>query len=137
MYEAHLEQQHADCFQTEEGLCARRLFQEDERDGRRHRESCCSLPGMERQEREAARAERVKERERKRKELQDEEDKKKEEERKERMKAGGGTGGDRGEGERGDRDRDRGRDREGDKRREAGYRRPGGSSAGEIGRAHV
>ncbi|XP_062337284.1 apoptotic chromatin condensation inducer in the nucleus isoform X2 [Osmerus eperlanus] len=87
-------------------------------------------------QREAARAERVKERERKRKEMQDEEDKKREEERKERMKAGGGTGGDRGEGERGDRDRDRerdrgrDRDREGDKRREAGYRRPGGSSAG-------
>ncbi|KAM4605423.1 uncharacterized protein acin1a [Polymixia lowei] len=91
-------------------------------------------------QREAARAERMKEREKRRKEQQEEEEKKKEEERKERMKAGSGATGDRGEGEKDkdrdrerDRDRDRGRDRdrdrENDKRRD-GYRRPGGSSAG-------
>ncbi|XP_029929511.1 apoptotic chromatin condensation inducer in the nucleus isoform X2 [Myripristis murdjan] len=95
-------------------------------------------------QREAARAERMKEREKRRKELEEEEEKKREEERKERMKAGSGTTGDRGEGEKDkdrdrerdrDRDRDRGRererdrDRENDKRRD-GYRRPGGSGAG-------
>ncbi|KAM6948676.1 uncharacterized protein acin1a [Aplochiton taeniatus] len=81
-------------------------------------------------QREAARAERMKEREKRRKEIEEEEVKKREEERKEKMKAGGGTAG---EGER-ERDRERGRgrdrDREGDKRREAGYRRPGGGSVG-------
>ncbi|XP_040910471.1 apoptotic chromatin condensation inducer in the nucleus [Toxotes jaculatrix] len=103
-------------------------------------------------QREAARAERMKEREKRRKEQEEEEEKKREEERKERMKAGGGTTGDRSEGEKDkdkdkdrdrdrerdrDRDRDRGRDRdrerererENDKRRD-GYRRPGGSGAG-------
>ncbi|XP_051259634.1 apoptotic chromatin condensation inducer in the nucleus isoform X1 [Dicentrarchus labrax] len=95
-------------------------------------------------QREAARAERMKEREKRRKEQDEEEEKKREEERKERMKAGGGTAGERSEGEKDkdrdrerDRDRDRGRDRdrerererENDKRRD-GYRRPGGSGAG-------
>uniref|UniRef100_UPI003AADD16D uncharacterized protein acin1a n=1 Tax=Centroberyx gerrardi TaxID=166262 RepID=UPI003AADD16D len=95
-------------------------------------------------QREAARAERMKEREKRRKEQDEEEEKKREEERKERMKAGGGTAGDRGEVEKDkdrdrerdrdrDRDRDRGRDRdrdrENDKRRD-GYRRPGGGGAG-------
>ncbi|XP_041804593.1 apoptotic chromatin condensation inducer in the nucleus [Chelmon rostratus] len=102
-------------------------------------------------QREAAKAERMKEREKKRKE-QEEEEKKKEEERRERMKAGGGAAGERSEGEKDkdrdrerERDRDRGRDRdrdrdrdrererererENDKRRD-GYRRPGGSGAG-------
>uniref|UniRef100_A0AAQ6A691 SAP domain-containing protein n=1 Tax=Amphiprion ocellaris TaxID=80972 RepID=A0AAQ6A691_AMPOC len=91
-------------------------------------------------QREAARAERMKEREKRRKEQEEEE------ERKERMKAAGGTTGDRSEGEKDkdrdrERDRDRGRDRhrdrererererENDKRRD-GYRRPGGSGAG-------
>ncbi|XP_044223833.1 apoptotic chromatin condensation inducer in the nucleus isoform X1 [Thunnus albacares] len=100
-------------------------------------------------QREAARAERMKEREKRRKEQEEEEEeKKREEERKERMKASGGTTGDRSEGEKDkdrdrerDRDRDRGRDRdrekererererENDKRRDS-YRRPGGSRAG-------
>ncbi|XP_018533036.1 apoptotic chromatin condensation inducer in the nucleus [Lates calcarifer] len=97
-------------------------------------------------QREAARAERMKEREKRRKEQEEEE--KREEERKERTKAGGGATGDRSEGEKEkdrdrerDRDRDRGRERdrdrdrerererENDKRRD-GYRRPGGSGAG-------
>ncbi|KAG7227380.1 hypothetical protein INR49_000385, partial [Caranx melampygus] len=96
-------------------------------------------------QREAARAERMKEREKRRKEQEEEEEKKREEERKERMKAGGGTTGDRSEGEKDkdrdrerdrDRDRDRGRDRDRDRERERerendkrrdGYRRPGGS----------
>ncbi|GLD51425.1 apoptotic chromatin condensation inducer in the nucleus-like protein [Lates japonicus] len=99
-------------------------------------------------QREAARAERMKEREKRRKEQEEEE--KREEERKERMKAGGGATGDRSEGEKDkdrdrerdrdrdrgrerdrdrDRDRDRERERENDKRRD-GYRRPGGSGAG-------
>ncbi|XP_049455458.1 apoptotic chromatin condensation inducer in the nucleus isoform X2 [Epinephelus fuscoguttatus] len=95
-------------------------------------------------QREAARAERMKEREKRRKEQDEEEEKKKEEERKERMKAGGGPTGERSEGEKErdrdrdrerDRDRDRGRDRdrererENDKRRD-GYRRPEGRGAG-------
>ncbi|XP_042352904.1 apoptotic chromatin condensation inducer in the nucleus isoform X1 [Plectropomus leopardus] len=93
-------------------------------------------------QREAARAERMKEREKRRKELDEEEEKKKEEERKERMKAGSGPTGERSEGEKErerdrerDRDRDRGRDRdrererENDKRRD-GYRRPEGRGAG-------
>ncbi|KAM9845370.1 uncharacterized protein acin1a isoform 2-T2 [Aulostomus maculatus] len=86
-------------------------------------------------QREAARAERMKEREKRMKE-QEEEEKKREEERKERMKGGGSTTGERSEGEKDrdrgrDRDRDRGRDREreNDKRRD-GYRRPGASGAG-------
>ncbi|CAK6967884.1 apoptotic chromatin condensation inducer in the nucleus [Scomber scombrus] len=96
-------------------------------------------------QREAARAERMKEREKRRKEQEEEEEeKKKEEERKERMKASGAAAtGDRSEGEKDkerdrERDRDRGRDkdrekerereRENDKRRD-GYRRPGGSSS--------
>ncbi|XP_072219286.1 uncharacterized protein acin1a [Leuresthes tenuis] len=109
-------------------------------------------------QREAARAERMKEREKRRKEQEEEEEKKREEERKERMKATGATTGDRSEGEKDkdrdkERERDRGRDRdrerdrererdrdrerererdrdrENDKRRD-GYRRPGGSGAG-------
>ncbi|XP_039999798.1 apoptotic chromatin condensation inducer in the nucleus [Xiphias gladius] len=97
-------------------------------------------------QREAARAERMKEREKRRKEQEEEEEKKREEERKERMKAAGGTTGDRSEGEKDkdrdrerererdrgrdrDRERDRERERENDKRRD-GYRRPGGSGAG-------
>uniref|UniRef100_A0AAQ6IN63 Apoptotic chromatin condensation inducer 1a n=1 Tax=Anabas testudineus TaxID=64144 RepID=A0AAQ6IN63_ANATE len=97
-------------------------------------------------QREAARAERMKEREKRRKEQEEEEEKKKEEERKEKMKTGGSTTGDRSEGEKDkdkdrerDRDRDRGRDRDRDRERERerendkrrdGYRRPGGSGAG-------
>ncbi|XP_071347704.1 apoptotic chromatin condensation inducer in the nucleus [Trachinotus anak] len=94
-------------------------------------------------QREAARAERMKEREKRRKEQEEEEEKKREEERKERMKAGSGTTGDRSEGEKDkdrdrERDRDRGRDRDRDRERERerendkrrdGYRRPGGSGA--------
>ncbi|KAM4551025.1 uncharacterized protein acin1a [Odontesthes bonariensis] len=103
-------------------------------------------------QREAARAERMKEREKRRKEQEEEEEKKREEERKERMKAAAATTGDRSEGEKDkerdkERERDRGRDRErerdrdrerererdrdreNDKRRD-GYRRPGGSGAG-------
>ncbi|XP_032386908.1 apoptotic chromatin condensation inducer in the nucleus isoform X3 [Etheostoma spectabile] len=100
-------------------------------------------------QREAAKAERMKEREKRRKEQDEEEEKKREEERKERVKAGGGPTGERSEGEKEkekdrerDRDRDRGRDRErerervrereNDKRRD-GYRRPEGRAAG-VGR---
>ncbi|XP_034743140.1 apoptotic chromatin condensation inducer in the nucleus isoform X2 [Etheostoma cragini] len=98
-------------------------------------------------QREAAKAERMKEREKRRKEQDEEEEKKREEERKERVKAGGGPPGERSEGEKEkdrdgerDRDRDRGRDRErerervreNDKRRDA-YRRPEGRAAG-VGR---
>ncbi|XP_075876706.1 uncharacterized protein acin1a isoform X2 [Nelusetta ayraudi] len=87
-------------------------------------------------QKEAARAERMKEREKRtkerekrRKEQEEEEEKKREEERKERMKAGGGEG----EKDRDrERDRDRGRERDHDKRRD-GYRRPGGSSSGGGG----
>ncbi|KAJ8387616.1 hypothetical protein AAFF_G00151660, partial [Aldrovandia affinis] len=112
-------------------------------------------------QREAERAERMKEREKRRKEQQEEEDRKREEERRERAKgrekeagapaggAGGGTsaaaGGSSREGERErDRDRDRerererererGRDRDGDKRRE-GYRRPAGQGGGRRSRS--
>uniref|UniRef100_A0A665X382 Apoptotic chromatin condensation inducer in the nucleus-like n=1 Tax=Echeneis naucrates TaxID=173247 RepID=A0A665X382_ECHNA len=101
-------------------------------------------------QREAARAERMKEREKRRKEQEEEEEKKREEERKERMKPGGGATGDRSEGEKEkekdkdrerERDRDRGRDRDRDRERERererendkrrdGYRRPGGSGVG-------
>ncbi|XP_037642249.1 apoptotic chromatin condensation inducer in the nucleus isoform X2 [Sebastes umbrosus] len=95
-------------------------------------------------QREAARADRMKEREKRRKEQEEEDEKKREEERKERMKAGGGPTAERSEGEKEkekekdrdrerDRDRDRGRDRErereNDKRRD-GYRRPEGRGAG-------
>ncbi|XP_068593922.1 uncharacterized protein acin1a [Cebidichthys violaceus] len=91
-------------------------------------------------QREAARAERMKEREKRRKEQDEEEEKKREEERKERMKPGGVPTGERSEGEKEkekdrdrERDRDRGRDRErereNDKRRD-GYRRPEGRGAG-------
>ncbi|XP_078120827.1 uncharacterized protein acin1a [Sander vitreus] len=92
-------------------------------------------------QREAAKAERMKEREKRRKEQDEEEEKKREEERKERVKAGGGPTGERSEGEKEkdrdrERDRDRGRDRdrerENDKRRD-GYRRPEGRGAG-VGR---
>ncbi|KAL6104701.1 acin1 [Pungitius sinensis] len=81
-------------------------------------------------QREAARADRMKEREKRRKEQDEEKEKKREEERKERMKAGGVSTGERSEGEKEkdrdrERDRDRGRDRENDKRRD-GYRRPEG-----------
>nr|XP_040027768.1 apoptotic chromatin condensation inducer in the nucleus [Gasterosteus aculeatus aculeatus] len=81
-------------------------------------------------QREAARADRMKEREKRRKEQDEEKEKKREEERKERMKAGGVPTGERSEGEKDrdrERDRDRGRDREreNDKRRD-GYRRPEG-----------
>ncbi|KAK5602970.1 hypothetical protein CRENBAI_017281 [Crenichthys baileyi] len=101
-------------------------------------------------QREAARAERVKEREerrkereKKRKEEEEEEEKKREEERKERTKAAGTSTGNRSEGEKDkgrDRERDRGRgrdrdrDRENDKRRD-GYRRPGGSGAASSRRS--
>ncbi|KAK2821961.1 hypothetical protein Q5P01_022026 [Channa striata] len=93
-------------------------------------------------QREAARAERMKEREKRRKEQEEEEEKKREEERKEKIKAGGSTTGDRNEGEKDkdrdrERDRDRGRERERDRERERendkrrdGYRRPAGSGAG-------
>ncbi|XP_028986561.1 apoptotic chromatin condensation inducer in the nucleus isoform X2 [Betta splendens] len=87
-------------------------------------------------QRQAARAERIKEREKRRQEQEEEEEKKKEEERKEKMKAGGSTTGDRAEGEK-DKDRERGRDRERERERERendkrrdGYRRPGGGGAG-------
>uniref|UniRef100_A0A665X3A0 Apoptotic chromatin condensation inducer in the nucleus-like n=1 Tax=Echeneis naucrates TaxID=173247 RepID=A0A665X3A0_ECHNA len=82
-------------------------------------------------QREAARAERMKEREKRRKEQEEEEEKKREEERKERMKPGGGATGDRNRGRDRDRDREREREREreNDKRRD-GYRRPGGSGVG-------
>ncbi|KAM8849606.1 uncharacterized protein acin1a [Spinachia spinachia] len=83
-------------------------------------------------QREAARADRMKEREKRRKEQDEEKEKKREEERKERMKAGGVSTGERSEGEKEkdrdrerDRDRGRDRDRENDKRRD-GYRRPEG-----------
>uniref|UniRef100_A0AAY4B106 Apoptotic chromatin condensation inducer 1a n=1 Tax=Denticeps clupeoides TaxID=299321 RepID=A0AAY4B106_9TELE len=89
-------------------------------------------------QKDAARAERIKEREKKRQEQQAEEEKKREEERRERAKAGGGTSGGDGERER-DRERERGRerdrDREAEKRRE-GYRRPGDSGAGRARRSH-
>uniref|UniRef100_A0A3B5LI95 Apoptotic chromatin condensation inducer 1a n=2 Tax=Xiphophorus couchianus TaxID=32473 RepID=A0A3B5LI95_9TELE len=107
-------------------------------------------------QREAARAEEVKEREERRKEREkrrkeevDEEEKKKEEERKERTKAAGTSAGNRSEGEKDknrerERDRDRGRDRdrdrekdrerENDKRRD-GYRRSGGGGAGSSRRS--
>ncbi|XP_054623174.1 apoptotic chromatin condensation inducer in the nucleus isoform X2 [Dunckerocampus dactyliophorus] len=84
-------------------------------------------------EREAARAERMKEREKRLKQQQEEKEKKREEERKERMKGGGVATGDRSEGEKDkdkDRERDRGKERDNDKRRD-GYRRPGAS--GESG----
>ncbi|KAJ8336532.1 hypothetical protein SKAU_G00377520 [Synaphobranchus kaupii] len=120
------------------------------------------LPLTEQQalQREAERAERMKEREKRRKELQEEEDKKREEERRERAKgrekeasvAGGGGGGTSaaaaggggargGDGERErdrerdrdrERERERGRDRDGDKRREGGYRRPVGQGGGQA-----
>ncbi|XP_061549785.1 apoptotic chromatin condensation inducer in the nucleus [Phycodurus eques] len=94
-------------------------------------------------EREAARAERMKEREKRLKQQQqEEEEKKREEERKERIKGGGVPTGDRSEGakekerererdrDRGkDRDRERERERDDDKRRD-GYRRPGASGEG-------
>ncbi|CAG5897136.1 unnamed protein product [Menidia menidia] len=94
-------------------------------------------------QREAARAERMKEREKRRKEQEEEEEKKREEERKERTKAAGAPTADRSEGEKDkdrDKDRDRGRDRdrerdrerENDKRRD-GYRRAGGGGAGGGG----
>ncbi|KAM6920278.1 uncharacterized protein acin1a isoform 1-T1 [Lycodopsis pacificus] len=79
-------------------------------------------------QREAARAERMKEREKRRKEQDEEEEKKREEERKERMKPGGVPTGERSEGEK-EKEKDRDRERENDKRRD-GYRRPEGRGAG-------
>nr|XP_057924233.1 apoptotic chromatin condensation inducer in the nucleus [Doryrhamphus excisus] len=83
-------------------------------------------------EREAARAERMKEREKRLKQQQEEKEKKREEERKERIKGGSVAAGERGDGEK-DKERDRGkdRDRDNDKRSRDGYRRPGAS--GESG----
>ncbi|XP_072574676.1 apoptotic chromatin condensation inducer 1b isoform X2 [Paramormyrops kingsleyae] len=91
-------------------------------------------------QREAERAERMKEREKQRKKLLEEEDKKREEERKERVKARekeGGAAPGSGAGAAGERERDRGRDREGDKRRDSHRSRGpeakvGGSGAGIL-----
>ncbi|XP_077354225.1 uncharacterized protein acin1a isoform X2 [Festucalex cinctus] len=92
-------------------------------------------------EKEAARAERMKEREKRLKQQQqEEEEKKRKEERKERSKGGGVTTGDRSEGAKDkererERDRDRGKDRDRERERDAdkhrdGYRRPGASGEG-------
>ncbi|KAI1901265.1 hypothetical protein AGOR_G00032540 [Albula goreensis] len=118
------------------------------------------LPLTEQQalQREAERAERMKEREKRRKEQQEEEERKREEDRRERAKgrekeaggatASGGGGGGGASGGAGDRDRERererdrererererGRERDGDKRRE-GYRRPAGQGGGRRSRS--
>ncbi|XP_048827405.1 apoptotic chromatin condensation inducer 1b isoform X2 [Brienomyrus brachyistius] len=87
-------------------------------------------------QREAERAERMKEREKQRKKLLEEEDKKREEERKERVKARekeGGAAPGSGVGAAGERERDRGRDREGDKRRDSHRSRGPEAKVGSSG----